>query len=81
MLHFELGGKMELTAKQQERFEALCREIKPGEYGRVEISFIGEPSNLVKMKGEKNFVFHNEKDVGSVPVGNQQRRSGRYGGN
>jgi len=50
---------MELTAEQEAQFKDLCREIKPGEYGRIIVSFIGEPSNMVQITGEKNFRFHN----------------------
>jgi hypothetical protein len=52
---------MELTAEQGAAFRDLCREIKPGEYGRVVVSFVGEPSNLVQISGEKNYRFHNGK--------------------
>jgi serine kinase of HPr protein (carbohydrate metabolism regulator) len=52
---------MELTAEQSAKFQDLCREIKPGEYGRVVVSFVGEPSNLVQITGEKSIRFHNEK--------------------
>jgi hypothetical protein len=52
---------MELTTEQDAKFKELCKAIQPGEYGRVEVSFIGEPSNMVQIKGEKNFRFHNEK--------------------
>jgi hypothetical protein len=52
---------MELTAEQSAKFKDLCKEIRPGEYGRVIVSFIGEPSNVVQITGEKNYRFHNEK--------------------
>jgi hypothetical protein len=52
---------MELTAEQEAAFRNLCGEIKPGEYGRVVVSFVGEPTNLVQITGEKNYRFHNEK--------------------
>ena len=52
---------MELTAEQNTKFRDLCKEIKPGEYGRVVVSFVGEPSNLVQITGEKNYRFHHEK--------------------
>jgi hypothetical protein len=57
----ESEGKMELTAEQEAAFRGLCREIKPGEYGRVVVSFVGEPSNLVQITGEKNYRFHHKK--------------------
>jgi hypothetical protein len=52
---------MELTAEQYAKFKELCRAIQPGEYGRVEVSFIGSPSNVVQIIGEKNYRFHNQK--------------------
>jgi hypothetical protein len=58
----EAGRKrMELTADQDATFRGLCREIKPGEYGRVIVSFVGTPSNLVQITGEKNFRFQHMK--------------------
>ena len=65
----ESEGKMELTAEQEAAFRGLCREIKPGEYGRVVVSFIGEPSNLVQITGEKNYRFHHEKAEPTVDNG------------
>jgi len=53
---------MELTAEQEAQFKDLCREIKPGEYGRIIVSFIGESSNMVQITGEKNFRFHSHKE-------------------
>jgi hypothetical protein len=52
---------MELTAEQEASFRELCKEIKPGEYGRVIVSFVGESSNLVQITGEKNYRFRHEK--------------------
>ncbi len=54
---------MELTADQEKKFKDLCSEIKPGEYGRVIVSFVGKPSNIVQITGEKNYRFHNEKSA------------------
>jgi hypothetical protein len=54
-------GNMELTAEQDTTFRDLCKEIKPGEYGRVVVSFVGTPSNLVQLTGEKNYRFQHEK--------------------
>jgi hypothetical protein len=51
---------MELSAEQGAKFRDLCKEIKPGEYGRVIVSFVGEPSNLVQITGEKNYRFQYE---------------------
>jgi hypothetical protein len=52
---------MELTAEQDAKFRDLCKEIKPGEYGRVVVSFVGDPSNLVNITAEKTVRFHNQK--------------------
>jgi hypothetical protein len=52
---------MVLTEEQDAAFRDLCKEIKPGEYGRVIVSFVGKPSNLVQITGEKNIRFHNKK--------------------
>jgi hypothetical protein len=67
---------MVLTAEQEDKFRDLCREIKPGEYGRVVVAFVGEPSNVVQITGEKNFRFHSEKSVPSS--GKPMERKGRY---
>jgi hypothetical protein len=56
---------MELTAEQNEMFRSYCNEIKPGEYGRVVVSFIGEPTNMVQITGEKSQRFHSEKSMPS----------------
>jgi hypothetical protein len=48
---------MELTAEQNAKFKALCREIKPGEFGKIVVSFSG--NDFVQITGEKNFRFHN----------------------
>jgi hypothetical protein len=69
---------MELTAEQEAAFRDLCREIKPGEYGRVVVSFVGEPSNLVQITGEKNYRFHNEQAEASTGKPLDRRSSGRY---
>jgi hypothetical protein len=52
---------MELAAEQYAQFEEMCREIKPGEYGRVIVSFIGEPSNVVDIIAEKHIRFQHRK--------------------
>jgi len=48
---------MELTPEQAAKFRELCEDIRPGEYGRVIVAFIGEPSNVVQITGEKNFRY------------------------
>jgi hypothetical protein len=72
------GGFMELSAEQEAAFRGLCKEIKPGEYGRVVVSFVGEPSNLVSITAEKTFRFHNEKAEASTGESLGRRGSGRY---
>jgi hypothetical protein len=69
---------MVLTAEQEAQFRDLCKEIKPGEYGRVIVSFVGEPSNLVQITGEKNYRFRHEKaePTSGGPV--DRSSSGRY---
>jgi len=52
---------MDLTAEQDAKFRELCREIKPGEYGKVTVSFTGEPSNVVQITGEKNFRYQSPR--------------------
>ncbi|GHV78751.1 hypothetical protein AGMMS49944_05420 [Spirochaetia bacterium] len=71
---------MELTTEQDTTFRDLCKEIKPGEYGRVVVSFVGEPSNLVQITGEKNYRFQHvkaetaiDKRRGAVPECPQAR--------
>jgi hypothetical protein len=50
---------MELTAEQEAKFRDLCEEIKPGEYGRVVVSF--GPSRFTQITSEKNYRFYREK--------------------
>jgi hypothetical protein len=54
-------GIMVLTEEQEATFRELCKAINPGEYGRVIVLFVGAPSNLVQITGEKNYRFHNGK--------------------
>jgi hypothetical protein len=70
---------MILTAEQDAKFRDLCKEIKPGEYGRVVVSFVGEPSNLVTLAAEKTFRFHNQKAEPSYGNAQDRRSSGRMG--
>jgi hypothetical protein len=74
----ETGGKMELTAEQDTKFRDLCKEIKPGEYGRVVVSFVGEPSNLVQITGEKNYRFHGEEAKPTTGEAVPRKGSGEY---
>jgi hypothetical protein len=57
---------MVLTEDQDAKFRDLCEEIKPGEFGRVIVSFVGKPSNLVQITGEKNYRF--DKDTQSRQI-------------
>jgi hypothetical protein len=68
---------MELSAEQDAKFRDLCREIKSGEYGRVVVSFVGAPSNLVNITAEKTFRFHNEKAETSYGEAQERQKSGR----
>jgi hypothetical protein len=69
---------MELTAEQDEMFRGYCNEIKPGEYGKVVVSFFGEPSNLVQITGEKSQRFHNKKAEPTDGKAWGRLGSGRY---
>jgi hypothetical protein len=69
---------MELTAEQNAKFRDLCAEIKPGAYGRVIVSFTGEPQNFVQITGEKNFRFHGEKAAPTDGRAQERANSGRY---
>jgi hypothetical protein len=69
---------MVLTEEQGAKFRDLCEEIKPGEYGRVIVSFVGEPTNLIQISGEKNFRFHNEKAAPTSGEPLDRGKAGRY---
>jgi hypothetical protein len=69
---------MELTAEQEASFRDLCKAIKPGEYGRVIVSFVGEPSSLVQITGEKNYRFRHEKAEPASGEPADRSGSGRY---
>jgi hypothetical protein len=69
---------MELTAVQDAKFRELCNEIKPGEYGRAAVSFVGDPSNLVQITGEKNYRFRHEKAEPASGEPADRSGSGRY---
>ena len=68
---------MELTAEENKKFRELCDEIKPGGYGRIIVSFIGEPGNYVQITGEKNFRFHDEKPAPTFGKAQNRQNSGR----
>jgi hypothetical protein len=67
---------MELTAEQLEAIQAASREI---EFGRITVSFTGNPSNMVDIVAEKHLRFRREKAAQPTtgePV--DRHRSGRY---
>ena len=68
---------MVLTAEQDAKFRDLCGEIRPGEYGRVVVSFVGEPSNLVQITGEKNYRYHSERAEATCGEAQNRHKSGR----
>ena len=68
---------MVLTAEQDAKFRDLCKEIKPGEYGRVVVSFVGKPSNLVKIAGEKTYQFHSKQAEATYGEAQDRQGSGR----
>jgi len=70
---------MELTADQEAKFRDLCREIKPGGYGKVIVNFIGSPTNLVQITGEKNFRFHDREPEPTHGEAQDRHGSGRMG--
>jgi hypothetical protein len=67
---------MELTEEQDAKFRSFCKEIKPGQYGRVIVSFMGTPSNLVQIIGEKTCRYQ-QNDRARLPG----TIRGRPGGN
>jgi hypothetical protein len=69
---------MVLTADEDAKFRKCCEEIKSGEYGRVVVSFVGEPSNIVDIIGEKRFRFHHEKAKPTTREPIDRGKSGRY---
>jgi hypothetical protein len=71
-----MGELWKLTVEQDAKFRDLCKEIKSGEYGRVIVSFVGEPSNLVNITAEKTFRFHSEK--AEAAIGKDRKGPGRY---
>jgi hypothetical protein len=67
---------MELTAEELEKIKAASREI---EFGRITVSFTGEPSNLVDIVAEKHLRFQRHKRAEPAtgePV--DRKGSGRY---
>jgi hypothetical protein len=53
-----MGGIMELTAEQLEAIQAASREI---EFGRITVSFTGNPSYTVDIIAEKHLRFQRRK--------------------
>jgi hypothetical protein len=68
---------MILTAEEEAKVKALCEEIKPGEYGRVTVAFVGEPSNVIQITGEKTYRFHREKAMPTTGQAQDRKQSGR----
>jgi hypothetical protein len=67
---------MELTNEQLEVIKGASREI---EFGRITVSFTGEPSNVVDIVAEKHFRFRRPKTA-EPTVGKpiDRKGSGRY---
>jgi hypothetical protein len=66
---------MELTADQLEAIKKASREI---EFGRITVSFTGNPSNVVDIVAEKHLRFHHEKAKPTTGEPSERRLSGRY---
>jgi hypothetical protein len=66
---------MELTAKQLEAIKTASREI---EFGRITVSFAGNPSNVVDIVAEKHIRFHHERASPTTGEAVPQKGSGRY---
>ena len=69
---------MKLSEEQEALFRKLCADIKPGEYGRVEVSFVGHPSNITNIKAEKTHQYHNQKAVPTHDQPQDRQKPGRY---
>jgi hypothetical protein len=60
--------------------EVIMEASREIDYGRITVSFAGNPSNVVDIVAEKHFRFRHEKDAKPVSPKPQDRRgSGRYG--
>jgi hypothetical protein len=67
---------MELTTEQIEAIQKASREI---EFGRITVSFIGNPSNIVDIVAEKHLRFQRRKAAEPTtgkPI--DRKGSGRY---
>jgi len=70
---------MKLTNEQLEVIQQASGEI---DFGRVIISFTGQPHNIVDIVAEKHLRFRREKDAEPTKSKPQDLRgSGRYGSN
>jgi hypothetical protein len=68
---------MELSTEQEAKFRDLCREIRPGEFGKIVVSFVGEPSNVVSITAEKTVRFHSQKAEATYGEAQDRQKSGR----
>jgi hypothetical protein len=66
---------MELTAEQLAAIKEASREI---EFGRITVSFTGNPSNIVDIVAEKHLRFHHQKATPTTGEPSERRPSGRY---
>jgi hypothetical protein len=67
---------MELTEQQLETIRAASREI---DFGRITVSFTGDPSNIVDIVAERHIRFQRQKTAGPTkgkPI--DRKGSGRY---
>jgi hypothetical protein len=68
---------MVLSDEQDTTFRKLCEEIKPGEHGHITVEFVGTPSNIVRISGEKNYRFYSQKTEPTTGEPQDRRGSGR----
>jgi hypothetical protein len=66
---------MELTAEQIEAIKKASREI---DFGRITVSFTGNPSNVVDIVAEKHLRFHHERATPTTGEPIDRGKSGRY---
>ena len=69
---------MELTPEQLEIIREASREI---EFGRITVSFTGNPSNIVDIAAEKHIRFQRRKTAGPpAPEPVERRGAGGFSG-
>jgi hypothetical protein len=66
---------MELTMEQLEAIKTASREI---EFGRITVSFTGNPSFVVDIVAEKHIRFHHERAKPTTGEPKERKPSGRY---